>query len=103
MNFFFIFYKRDISAAGGGQSDSSLSAMDQHIASLIGETSVSGIICDGDTEDPLPDPEAIPETPTDGKSSFIFRNHIQTWTTSKYFFLTINITNIHYGSKVWVP
>ena len=63
-------HKMDISATGGGQSDSSLSAIDQSNGSTTGETSDTPT--DGDTEDTLPDPEGLPDTPTDGKSSFIF-------------------------------
>lgn len=51
---------------------------------------MSGIICDGDTEDPLPDPEGIPDTSTDSKSSFIFT----TMNTSKYL-KKMNIKNKH--------
>jgi hypothetical protein len=68
--------------------------MDQRIGSIIGETSVSGIICDGDIEYPLPDPEGIPDTPTDGKSSFIFATIFRHGTHQKKKILTINITNI---------
>lgn len=36
-------HKRDISAAGGGQSDPSVSSKDDRIAAVTGETSIKGI------------------------------------------------------------
>ena len=45
--------------------------MDQPIGSLTGDNLVSGIMCGSDSEDPLPDPEVVPDSPPDDKSSFI--------------------------------
>ena len=45
-------HKKNTSATGGGGSQSQLSAADERIAGIIGETSLSGIIPDGDSDIP---------------------------------------------------
>ena len=44
-------HKKNTAATGGGGSQSQLSA-DEHVAGIIGETSLSGIIPDGDSDMP---------------------------------------------------
>lgn len=46
-------HKLHTTATGGGQGSSQLSAADERIACIIGETSLSGIIPDGDSDMPL--------------------------------------------------
>ena len=43
-------HRRETSATGGGQTTTELSPLDNPIASIIGDTALSGIIEDGDTD-----------------------------------------------------
>ena len=43
-------HRRGTSATGGGQTNTELSPLDNRIASIIGDTALSGIIEDGDTD-----------------------------------------------------
>ncbi|KAK0134732.1 hypothetical protein N1851_029621 [Merluccius polli] len=43
-------HRRETSATGGGQTTTELSPLDNRIASIIGDTALSGIIEDGDTD-----------------------------------------------------
>ncbi|XP_059204107.1 uncharacterized protein LOC131983404 [Centropristis striata] len=45
-------HKKSASATGGGRSESKLSVADERIAGIIGETSLSGIIPEGDSDMP---------------------------------------------------
>ena len=43
-------HRRETSATGGGQTTTELSPLDNRIAIIIGDTALSGIIADGDTD-----------------------------------------------------
>nr|XP_055063042.1 nuclear apoptosis-inducing factor 1-like [Misgurnus anguillicaudatus] len=43
-------HRREISATGGGQTTTEISPLDSRVASIIGDTALSGIIRDGDTD-----------------------------------------------------
>lgn len=54
-------HRQELSHTGGGQATTRLSPMDTRIASIIGDTALSGIIPGGDT-DSLPTEPAVPAT-----------------------------------------
>ena len=78
-------HRREVSLTGGGQATTEVSPMDTHIASIIGDTALRGIIPDGDT-DALPTEPAAPSTShTAGK--------IKSWaeTFNKHLFRQFNM------------
>ncbi len=62
-------HRREMSVTGGGQTTMELSPLDNRIASIIGDTALSGIIKDGDT-DALATQQAGPSnTESEGKTN----------------------------------
>lgn len=57
-------HRREISATGGGQTTTEISPLDSRVASIIGDTALSGIIRDGDTDAFVPEQAGPSNTQT---------------------------------------
>lgn len=88
------FEKNRIQTGGGPPSSSSISTCDERIISIIGETSLSGIIPDGDSDDtPL---QESTSAQSDGKATF--HNFLgASWHGKK----KKNLEEIHKAVYIW--